>query len=142
MPGFEPRISRPQREVLTTILHTPGEAGYRSQYLSHAKRALYHLSYIPISYLTHNITLTKRKHTHRPNLHTPIHHNSHHTPTHNNRPLQLPLRARVDSLHCLPTFNHYKSEQTHTSCLVAHPTHPVSSTRSTGAPTPPVQHSC
>jgi hypothetical protein len=48
MPGFEPGISQPQCEVLTTILHTPGEAGYRSQYLSHAKRALYHLSYIPI----------------------------------------------------------------------------------------------
>ena len=47
MPGFEPGISQPQCEVLTTILHTPGEAGYRSQYLSHAKRALYHLSYIP-----------------------------------------------------------------------------------------------
>lgn len=46
-PGFEPGISQPQCEVLTTILHTPGEAGYRSQYLSHAKRALYHLSYIP-----------------------------------------------------------------------------------------------
>ena len=25
-----------------------GDAGYRSPYLSHAKRALYHLSYIPI----------------------------------------------------------------------------------------------
>ena len=50
MPGFEPGISQPQCEVLTTILHTPGEAGYRSQYLSHAKRALYHLSYIPISW--------------------------------------------------------------------------------------------
>src|SRR5215471_11720736 len=49
MPGFEPGISQPQCEVLTTILHTPGEAGYRSQYLSHAKRALYHLSYIPIT---------------------------------------------------------------------------------------------
>ncbi|QHN93348.1 uncharacterized protein DS421_17g591900 [Arachis hypogaea] len=24
-----------------------GDAGYRSPYLSHAKRALYHLSYIP-----------------------------------------------------------------------------------------------
>ena len=24
-----------------------GDAGYRSRYLSHAKRALYHLSYIP-----------------------------------------------------------------------------------------------
>jgi len=53
MPGFEPGISPPQGEVLTTILHTPGEAGYRSQYLSHAKRALYHLSYIPIQNLTH-----------------------------------------------------------------------------------------
>ena len=45
--GVEPRISRPQREVLTTILQTPGEVGYRSLYLPHAKRALYHLSYIP-----------------------------------------------------------------------------------------------
>jgi hypothetical protein len=48
LPGFEPGISRPQREVLTTILQTPGEAGYRSLYLAHAKRALYHLSYIPV----------------------------------------------------------------------------------------------
>ena len=55
MPGVEPGISRPQREVLTTILHTPGEAGYRSQYLPHAKRALYHLSYIPIARPTHTI---------------------------------------------------------------------------------------
>jgi hypothetical protein len=54
MPGFEPGISPPQGEVLTTILHTPGEAGYRSQYLSHAKRALYHLSYIPVQYYTHH----------------------------------------------------------------------------------------
>ena len=50
--GVEPRISRPQREVLTTILQTPGEVGYRSLYLPHAKRALYHLSYIPIPYYT------------------------------------------------------------------------------------------
>ena len=27
-----------------------GDAGYRSPYLSHAKRALYHLSYVPFSY--------------------------------------------------------------------------------------------
>ena len=26
-----------------------GDAGYRSRYLSHAKRALYHLSYTPLS---------------------------------------------------------------------------------------------
>ena len=26
----------------------PGDGGYRSPYLSHAKRALYHLSYVPI----------------------------------------------------------------------------------------------
>ena len=50
--GVEPRISRPQREVLTTILQTPGEVGYRSLYLPHAKRALHHLSYIPIPYYT------------------------------------------------------------------------------------------
>ena len=38
LPGVEPGMSRPQREVLTTILQTPGEAGYRSLYLPHAKR--------------------------------------------------------------------------------------------------------
>lgn len=58
MPGFEPGISQPQCEVLTTILHTPGEAGYRSQYLSHAKRALYHLSYIPIIPTIHPHAIT------------------------------------------------------------------------------------
>jgi hypothetical protein len=61
MPGFEPGISQPQCEVLTTILHTPGEAGYRSLYLSHAKRALYHLSYIPIIHSNH-ITNTHQSH--------------------------------------------------------------------------------
>ena len=78
MPGFEPRISRPQREVLTTILHTPGEAGYRSQYLSHAKRALYHLSYIPILDHPFPITPTKQIHKHRQN-HT---HARHQKPLH------------------------------------------------------------
>ena len=48
-PGFEPGSSRPQREILTTILRWPGEIGYRSRHLSHAKRALYHLSYIPFN---------------------------------------------------------------------------------------------
>jgi hypothetical protein len=45
---------------------TDGEAGYRSLYLSHAKRALYHLSYIPIiiqhyiqnTYYSHQIIYT------------------------------------------------------------------------------------
>ncbi|AES67143.1 hypothetical protein MTR_2g087370 [Medicago truncatula] len=32
-----------------------GDAGYRSPYLSHAKRALYHLSYIPIYLRISNI---------------------------------------------------------------------------------------
>jgi hypothetical protein len=50
-PGFEPGSSRPQREILTTILRWPGDIGYRSRHLSHAKRALYHLSYIPFMYL-------------------------------------------------------------------------------------------
>ena len=35
-------------ESLVTIQN--GEAGYRSPYLSHAKRALYHVSYIPIAF--------------------------------------------------------------------------------------------
>ena len=46
-PGFEPGSSRPQREILTTILRWPGDIGYRSRHLSHAKRALYQMSYIP-----------------------------------------------------------------------------------------------
>ena len=50
-PGFEPGSSRPQREVLTPILWRPGDIGYRSRYLSHAKRALYHLSYIPYRWI-------------------------------------------------------------------------------------------
>jgi len=65
VPGFEPGISPPQGEVLTTILHTPGEAGYRSLYLSHAKRALYHLSYIP-GYSTHTPNDFKIQITHAP----------------------------------------------------------------------------
>ena len=46
-PVFETGLPRPQRGVLTTILLRPGDMGYRSPHLSHAKRALYHLSYIP-----------------------------------------------------------------------------------------------
>ncbi|RDX82150.1 hypothetical protein CR513_37093, partial [Mucuna pruriens] len=34
-----------------------GDAGYRSPYLSHAKRALYHLSYIPY-YYSHTLMLS------------------------------------------------------------------------------------
>ena len=68
-PGFEPGSSRPQREVLTPILSRPGDIGYRSRYLSHAKRALYHLSYIPmvkstadiLEILSHNIHFIKKK---------------------------------------------------------------------------------
>jgi hypothetical protein len=77
VPRFELGISQPQCEVLTTILHTPGEAGYRSQYLSHAKRALYHLSYIPTeSSLTHHQQQTKphaqhTQHTHHAPTPTP-----------------------------------------------------------------------
>ena len=47
-PVFETGLPRPQRGVLTTILLRPGDIGYRSRHLSHAKRALYHLSYIPL----------------------------------------------------------------------------------------------
>jgi hypothetical protein len=79
MPGFEPGISRPQREVLTTILHTPGEAGYRSQYLSHAKRALYHLSYIPMPHIPSPSQIQTRftpEHKQNNNTHN-THHNKH-----------------------------------------------------------------
>ena len=37
---YKPELSNPQKCFV--------EAGYRSPYLSHAKRALYHLSYIPV----------------------------------------------------------------------------------------------
>ena len=53
-----------------------GEAGYRSQYLSHAKRALYHLSYIPT--ITHT-------HTHNTHIPTHKHHNTTHATTHTTR---------------------------------------------------------
>ena len=54
-PVFETGLPRPQRGVLTTILLRPGDMGYRSPHLSHAKRALYHLSYIPLYSLTHQV---------------------------------------------------------------------------------------
>ena len=38
-----------------------GEAGRRSQCLSHAKRALYHLSYIPISFRFSKLLKTFRQ---------------------------------------------------------------------------------
>ena len=82
VPGFEPGISPPQGEVLTTILHTPGEAGYRSLYLSHAKRALYHLSYIPtLPHVTH----------------TPLHASRHGTHTAARRPSLTSYRAASQS---------------------------------------------
>ena len=36
-----------KKNILGKKYHENGAAGYRSQYLSHAKRALYHLSYSP-----------------------------------------------------------------------------------------------
>lgn len=36
-----------QQKMMWEIWDKNGDAGYRSPYLSHAKRALYHLSYIP-----------------------------------------------------------------------------------------------
>ena len=79
MPRFELGISQPQCEVLTTILHAPGEAGYRSQYLAHAKRALYHLSYIPIQN-THTLqTHTNASHSTN-TTHAPPRNDTHYTP--------------------------------------------------------------
>ena len=40
---YKPELSNPQKCF--------GDAGHRSPYLSHAKRALYHLSYIPVMIL-------------------------------------------------------------------------------------------
>ena len=51
--GFEPSTFRMQNGRSTTELNAQppsksgGDAGYRSLYLSHAERALYHLSYTP-----------------------------------------------------------------------------------------------
>ena len=78
-PGVEPGMSRPQREVLTTILPMPGEAGYRSLYLPHAKRALYHLSYIPIHDISppppyHHIHTSTITFPHFPSMHTSTKH--------------------------------------------------------------------
>ena len=36
-----------QGQVVESDTKTFGDGGYRSPYLSHAKRALYHLSYVP-----------------------------------------------------------------------------------------------
>ena len=57
MRGIEPRTSRMQRKMWKTFSLAfseknqkeleSGDAGYRTPYLSHAKRALYHVSYIP-----------------------------------------------------------------------------------------------
>ncbi len=43
-----------------------GDAGYRSLYLSHAKRALYHLSYTPTTRLHKNSPLSGRNRTSDP----------------------------------------------------------------------------
>ena len=101
LPGVEPRMSRPQREVLTTILQTPGEAGYRSLYLPHAKRALYHLSYIPI--LTTYLHSTSNPLQPHPFLTTNLHSTS--------SPLELhPHSDNIPPLDihssCLPTLTH------------------------------------
>ena len=49
--GFEPVREYPNGFRVRLLNHSDklsyGEAGHRSQYLTHAKRALYHLSYIP-----------------------------------------------------------------------------------------------
>ena len=106
MPGFEPGISPPQGEVLTTILHTPGEAGYRSPYLSHAKRALYHLSYIPIVLIHYTIL---RQKPFNPIL-TPFRLNIHnHTPYIH---IHSTLSSDTYSIHILPPIKHTKYKQT------------------------------
>lgn len=99
MPRVELGISQPQCNVLTTILHAPGEAGYRSQYLAHAKRALYHLSYIPITCIQTNTT-----------THTPRHTNTHkHTNTLTSR------NARHLTRHTQCTTNLTNNDTRHTS---------------------------
>ena len=43
-------------ENIIACLEKFGDAGYRSRYLSHAKRALYHLSYTPLKTLSDTVT--------------------------------------------------------------------------------------
>ena len=107
MPGFEPGISPPQGEVLTTILHTPGEAGYRSPYLSHAKRALYHLSYIPIVLIHYTILRQKPVHPLLTSIRLNIHN---HTPYIH---IHSTLSSDTYSIHILPPIKHTKYKQTH-----------------------------
>jgi hypothetical protein len=63
--GGEPASLRPKRPIsklnssglmFKTVCVTTksGDAGYRSPYFSHAKRALYHLSYIPNTAVAHS----------------------------------------------------------------------------------------
>ena len=43
------------KKYVKNVIQHIGDAGYRSPYLSHAKRALYHLSYIPWSLIDYSI---------------------------------------------------------------------------------------
>ena len=45
---YKSKIVKNQMKKKKKVTFSNGEVGYRSPYLSHAKRALYHLSYIPV----------------------------------------------------------------------------------------------
>ena len=49
-----------------------GEGGHRSHYLSHAKRALYHLSYIPVSLFSRVIDHCRTSQTNVQNFDTAV----------------------------------------------------------------------
>jgi hypothetical protein len=74
-----------------------GEAGYRSLYLSHAKRALYHLSYIP-----------------RTTTYALYHHQYKAAPTHNTPMQNSTSQTRVAPLDCLNTPLHPIASTAHT----------------------------
>lgn len=123
MPRVELGISQPQCNVLTTILHAPGEAGYRSQYLAHAKRALYHLSYIPITCIqthrqtqtprhttTHTTHVTQRKAPHETYItHLIRHKRQHSTPHHAKSTRNVHKRSHARSVLCASALAHWSS---------------------------------
>jgi hypothetical protein len=118
MPGFEPGISPPQGEVLTTILHTPGEAGYRSQYLSHAKRALYHLSYIPIQNYTHHQPNKFALSWHQKYAHT-TNKNTKHATHHTTKRQQVTYMKLRDNLYTTQLTNPHDTTIHHTTPKLA-----------------------
>jgi hypothetical protein len=99
-----------------------GEAGYRSLYLSHAKRALYHLSYIPritthLLYHNNNKPTTttnppqqQTHHNNKPTTTTNQHHHhnkaSHTHTTHTRKTAPIKRKSQIAPLHRFQRISH------------------------------------